>query len=74
VRAVIGAVRPYDIHGTRYYQIAYATPDAPDRVTEGRVAVESIYPDPQAGDRVEIRLLLGIIDGVTLIERPCAGT
>jgi hypothetical protein len=33
-------------------------------VTEGRVAAESIYKDPRPGDRVEIRLLLGIIDDV----------
>jgi hypothetical protein len=61
-------VQPYDIHGTRYYRIAYALKDQPDRVTEGRVAVEGIYPDPRAGDRVEIHVLLGIIESVKRIE------
>jgi hypothetical protein len=64
VEAILASVQPYDIHGTRYFRIAYALKDDPDRVTEGRVAVESIYRDPKPGDRVEIRMLLGIIDDV----------
>ncbi|MEO6045405.1 MAG: hypothetical protein ABIQ47_16010 [Tepidiformaceae bacterium] len=64
MEAILAAVQPYDIHGTRYLRIAYAAKDDPDRVTEGRVALESIYKDPQPGDRVEIRLLLGVIDDV----------
>lgn len=64
MEAILAAVQPYDIHGTRYLRIAYALKDDPDRVTEGRVALESIYKDPQPGDRVEIRMLLGVIDDV----------
>jgi hypothetical protein len=64
MEAILAAVQPYEIHGTRYYRIAYASKDTPDVVTEGRVAAESIYRDPEPGDRVEIRLLLGIIDDV----------
>ncbi len=64
MEAILAAVQPYDIHGTRYVRIAYALKDDPDRVTEGRVAIESIYKDPQPGDRVEIRILLGVIDDV----------
>ena len=68
MEAILAAVQPYDIHGTRYYRIAYATRADPDRVTEGRVAFESIYRDPRPGDRVDIRMLLGIVEEVTLIE------
>jgi len=68
MEAILAAVQPYDIHGTRYVRIAYATRDDPDRVTEGRVAVEGIYPDAKPGDRVKIRMLLGVIDEVTKIE------
>jgi hypothetical protein len=64
VEAILASVQPYDIHGTRYYRVAYALKDEPDRVSEGRVAAESIYQDPQPGDRIDISLLLGIIDEV----------
>ncbi|MEO6398071.1 MAG: hypothetical protein ABIP13_06350 [Tepidiformaceae bacterium] len=64
MEAILAAIQPYDIHGTRYLRIAYSTRDHPDSVTEGRVALESIYKDPQPGDRVEIRMLLGVIDDV----------
>jgi hypothetical protein len=65
MEAILAAAQPYEIHGTRFYRIAYARKDEPDRVFEGRVAVESIYKEPQAGDRVDIRMLLGVIDEVT---------
>ena len=65
MEAILALVQPYEIHGTRYYRIAYARKDDPDRVYEGRVAAESIYPGAQPGDRVEIRMLLGVIDDVS---------
>lgn len=68
MEAILAAVQPYDIHGTRYFRIAYARRDDPDKVFEGRVAAESIYNDPAPGDRVEIRMLLGVIDEVKKFE------
>ena len=70
MEAILAAIAPYDIHGTPYFRIAYATRDNPDTVTEGRVAAESIYRGAKAGDRVDIRMLLGVIDAVTKIEAP----
>ena len=64
MEAILAAVEPYDIHGTRYFRIAYARRDEPDKLFEGRVAAESIYAGAQAGDRVDIRMLLGVIDEV----------
>lgn len=64
MEAILAAVQPYEIHGTRYFRIAYALKNDPDRVAEGRVAAESIYKDAKAGDRVDIRMLLGVIDDV----------
>jgi hypothetical protein len=64
MEAILALVQPYDIHGTRFYRIAYAQKDQPDQIIEGRVAVEGIYPQPQAGDRVEIQMLLGVINEV----------
>ena len=70
MEAILAAVQPYEIHGTRYFKIAYATKDQPDRVTEGRVAAESIYRGAQPGDRVDIRMLLGVIDDVKKLAAP----
>jgi hypothetical protein len=64
VEAILALVEPYEIHGTRYYRIAYARKDEQDQMFEGRVAAEAIYRDAKAGDRVEIRMLLGVIDEV----------
>jgi hypothetical protein len=68
MEAILAAIQPYEIHGTRYFQIAYATSEDPDRVTQGRVAAEGIYRGAKPGDRVEIRMLLGVIDEVRKIE------
>lgn len=62
--AILAAVEPYNIHGTRFFRIVYATAEQPDRMTEGRVAFEGMYKDPRAGDHVDIRVLLGVIDQV----------
>lgn len=62
--AVLLAVRPYDLHGVRWYQIAYAPAANQQQAREARISHDLIYPDPQPGDRVRIRLLLGIIDQV----------
>ncbi len=64
MEAILAAIQPYDIHGTRYFRIAWATKDAPDVVSEGRVAAEGMYKGAQPGDRVDIRMLLGVIDEV----------
>jgi hypothetical protein len=70
MEAILAAVEPYEIHGTRYFRIAYARRDEPDKVTEGRVAAESIYRGAKAGDRVDIRMLLGVIDDVKKMDAP----
>lgn len=64
MEAILAAIQPYDIHGTRYFRIAYALKDAPDTVTEGRIAAEGIYKDAKPGDRVDITIILGVIDSV----------
>ena len=64
MEAILAAIQPYDIHGTPYFRIAYALKDAPDRVTEGRIAAEGIYKGAKAGDRVDISIILGVIDSV----------
>ena len=62
--AVIRAIQPYDLHGVRWYRLAYSPAATPDTVSEARVSWDVLYPDPQPGDRVRIRTLLGVIDRV----------
>lgn len=64
VEAVIQAIQPYDLHGVRWYRVAYSPAETPDQIMEARFSWDVIYPDPQAGDRVRIRTLLGIVDRV----------
>lgn len=68
MEAILRAVQPYDLHGVRWYRVAYSKPDAMEQVSEARISYDVIYPDPQAGDRVRIRLLLGVVDRVEKIE------
>lgn len=62
--AVILAIQPYDLHGVRWYRIAYAPLANPDAVQETRFSWDVIYPDPQPGDRIKVRTLLGIVDRI----------
>ena len=68
MEAILAAIQPYEIHGTPYYRIAYATRADPDRIVEGRVASIGMYRGAKAGDRVDIRMLLGVIDEVKKLE------
>lgn len=68
MEAILAAVEPYTIHGTPYVRIIYATKDEPDTMREGRVAAEGIYRGAAPGDRVRIRVLLGVIDDVAKLE------
>lgn len=70
MEAILAAIQPYEIHGTRYCRIAYALRSEPDKISEGRVAAEGIYKDPKPGDRVDIRILLGVIDEVKKLSAP----
>lgn len=67
MEATLAAIQPYEIHGTRYYRFAYTLDDNPGHYLEGRVAAESMYRDAAAGDRVEIQMLLGVINEVTKV-------
>jgi hypothetical protein len=66
--AVIRAIQPYDLHGVRWYRIAYSPMSAPETFYEARFSWDVIYPDPQPGDQVRIRKLLGVIDRVEKVS------
>lgn len=64
MEATIQAVQPYDLHGVRYYALRYLVGDDP-RPREARLSHDMVYADPQPGDRVDVRAILGIVDRVT---------
>ena len=55
MQATIQAVQAYELHGTRYFQLRYVL-DGEERPREARLSHDMAYPDPQAGDRVDVRV------------------
>ncbi len=72
MEAVLLGVQPYDLHGVRWYRVAYAAAADPEKVFEARFSWDVIYADPQPGDMVRIRMLIGIVDRVEKLQ-PAAG-
>jgi hypothetical protein len=68
MEAILAAVEPFSVHGTPFVRLAYATRDEPDRIVQTRVGAEALYPGAKPGDRVEIRMLLGVIDEVKKVN------
>jgi hypothetical protein len=62
---VILQVRPYELHGTPYYQVILRLDDEPDRAREARLSSDMIYDDPQPGDPVVVEAVLGVVDRVS---------
>ena len=63
MRATIEAVQPYDLHGVRYYRVIYRM-DGEDEMREARLSHDMVYPQPQPGDAVEVRAILGIVERI----------
>jgi hypothetical protein len=61
---VIVDVRPYEMHGTRYYAVSYQL-DGEESRREARLSFDMIYDDPRPGDRVLIQQILGVVDRMT---------
>ena len=66
--AVIHAVQPYDLHGVHYYAVRYAYANEPDALREARLAHDSIYPDPKAGDQILVEAVLNVVTDITMAE------
>jgi hypothetical protein len=54
-------LRPYELHGTRYYAVLYQL-DSDDQRREARLSHDMIHADPQPGDRVLIEQIVGVVD------------
>ena len=67
-KAVPGTIlqlRPYELHGTRYYAVLLRLDsDAETGGREARLSFDMIYPDPQPGDRVLVQSVLNVVDRI----------
>ena len=57
-------LRPFELHGTRYYAVLFALDAEPDRPREARLSHDMIYDDPRAGDGVLVESVLGVVDRI----------
>jgi hypothetical protein len=64
--ATLQQVQLVDIHGTRLYDLIYSHDEEPDVPRRARLGPEALYADPQPGDEVSVRYLMGV---VTAVER-----
>jgi hypothetical protein len=71
MRATVQAVMPYELHGTRYYQVIY-TPEG-GQPQQARLSWDMVDADLQPGDTVEVRAILGIVDSVRRVPVEGAG-
>jgi hypothetical protein len=63
--AVLHKVQPVSIHGQLSYDVHYTFADEPDsQVRVARIGGEAIAPGLQAGDRVLLDFLVGVVTGV----------
>jgi hypothetical protein len=62
MRATVQAVMPYELHGTRYYQVIYIPEGGQPQ--QARLSWDMVDADLQAGETVEVRAILGIVDSV----------
>ena len=62
--AIVRKVKPYDLHGVPHYQLAVSFVDEPDSVREVRIAHDSIYANPSAGDSIVVDMILSVVTEV----------
>ncbi len=63
MRATVQAVMPFELHGTRYYQVIY-TPDGATGPQQARLSHDMVDADLQPGEAVEVHAILGVVDGI----------
>lgn len=61
-----------DIHGSRFYDLSFTLDKSPEKVQVSRIGTESVYAEPQAGDRAVFHLLLGQLTQVQKMEAESA--
>ena len=63
--AIVKQLQPYELHGTRYYQILRTSVED-DSPIQARLSSDMIDGDIEIGDQVQIHSILGVIDRITL--------
>lgn len=66
--ATLRQVQLVDIHGTRFYDIAYTLDDAPEQAQAARIGIEDAYAHPQPGDAIGVQYLMNVVVGITRRE------
>jgi hypothetical protein len=63
--AVVQRLQPISIHGQLSYDVAYTFADEPDSQPRiARVGPEALPPGLQAGDRVRLDFLVGVVTAI----------
>jgi hypothetical protein len=62
------AVRPFELHGTRYYSVIFRLDEDRDQAREARLSADMIHDGPQPGDRVIVESVLGVVDRIRKAE------
>ena len=58
---MVRVVRPVDIHGDRYVDLRVEFDHAPGQALTGRVAANECPDDLEPGDRVSVRVIMGVM-------------
>ena len=61
---VLLEVREVEIHGALFYDLVFALDASPSQARSSRIGRESVYDQPQPGDKVLLHLVLGQITRV----------
>lgn len=65
-KALVRKIQPVRIHGQISLDVYVVDPQEPDgQVSLARVGPESVPPNLQAGDEVELHYLLGVVTHIT---------
>ncbi len=68
---IVKKVQPVSIHGQISLDVYFTDPDDPDgQVSLARIGPESVPRHLEAGDRVELHYLLGVVTQITKSAAP----
>ena len=68
---IVKKVQPVSIHGQISLDVYFTDPDEPDgQVSLARIGPESVPRHLEAGDRVELHYLLGVVTQITKSAAP----
>lgn len=64
--AIVKRVQPVSIHGQISLDVYFVDPAEPDgQVSLARIGPEAVPPHLEAGDRVDLHFLLGVVTQIT---------